>query len=150
MLSAGASLVYSIYVVCGNKILKKVSSLTASAYVALFSALGFLFSSIFSQSLKFNFHPAAWPWILGLAAFSTVLAILTFFRGLEILGPTKATILSTAEPVFGVIIAMILFYEKLSVLQFIGAIGVIAGAILAAYTKDIQAKDDTAKTASSS
>jgi len=136
ILAAGGAVVYSIYVVFSNRVLKKVPSLTASAYIALFSALGFLCSSFFSQDLKLTFLPAAWPWILGLVAFSTVLAMLTFFRGLEILGPTKATVLSTAEPVFGVMIAMILFQEKLTVLQFLGAAGVVAGAIMAVYAKN--------------
>ncbi|MEL7564603.1 MAG: DMT family transporter [Dehalobacterium sp.] len=136
MLATGASLVYSVYVVLGNKMLKKVPPLIASAFIALFTSLGLLLFGILSDGISFGFQKAAWPWIIGLVAFSTVIAMLTFFRGLEVLGPTKATILSTAEPVFGVTIAIILFHERLNILQFLGAAGVITGAVMAVHTRD--------------
>lgn len=136
MFAGATSLVYTLYIILSNRILKKVPTLIATSYITLFSALGFLFSSLFSHDLDFSFQSAAWPWILALTAFSTVMGMFTFFRGLQILGPTKATILSMAEPVFGVMIAMILFQERLTPLQFLGAAGVIAGAIIAVYTQD--------------
>jgi len=137
ILSTGASLFYSMYVVLSNKMLKKVPPLIASSFISLFSILGILFFSLFSNNtITFEFQSTAWPWILGLVTFSTVIAMLTFFLGLKVLGPTKATILSTAEPVFGVTIAIILFNERLTALQFLGAAGVITGAVMAVYARD--------------
>lgn len=149
ILATGASLVYSIYVVLGNKMLKKVPPLIASAFIALFTSLGLLFFSLFNNSISFGFQATAWPWILGLVTFSTVIAMLTFFRGLEILGPTKATVLSTAEPVFGVTIAIILFHDNLTALQFLGAAGVITGALMAVYARDKNEKQETGQINSS-
>lgn len=152
LLALGAALVYSLYVILGNKMLKTVPPLMASAYIALFTSMGLLLPGLWSGSIDFSFQAGAWPWILGLVACSTVLAMLTFFRGLEILGPTKSTVLSMAEPVFGVIIAILLFHDRLTGVQFLGAAGVIAGAVMIVYARDSsqapphQVKNDGVKT----
>ncbi|MEL7565074.1 MAG: DMT family transporter [Dehalobacterium sp.] len=142
ILAAGSSLLYTIYVVLSNRILKKVPNLTAGSYILLFSIAGTLFISLLSSNkINFGFQGAAWPWILGFALF-TAIGIISFFKGLKILGPTKATVLCTSEPLFGVAIAIILFQDRLTALQLLGAAGVIAGAVMSVYTpsKDIKGK----------
>lgn len=136
LLAAGASMVYAGYVIFSNKILKQVPPIIATAFICLFTSMGLFVAGLSSKSLSFGFSGTAWPWIIGLVIVSTVCAMLTFFQGLEILGPTKATVLSTAEPVFGVIIAMILFSDRLTTIQFLGAFGVIVGAVIAVYARD--------------
>lgn len=140
ILATGSSLFYTVYVVMSNKMLKKVSNLVAVTYMMFFSALGTLFISLTSSNHNpFGFQGTAWPWMLGFATLSAV-GLISFFRGLVILGPTKATILCTSEPLFGVVIAMILFQDRLSALQLFGAVGVIAGALMSVYApgKDIK------------
>ncbi|MEL7565921.1 MAG: DMT family transporter [Dehalobacterium sp.] len=155
ILATGASLFYTVYVVLGNKILKKVPPFIASSYTTLFTTVGTLFLSLFSANkISFVFPGAAWPWVLGLVFFSTF-TIIGFFKGIKILGPTKASVLCTSEPLFGVVIAIILFHEHLTGLQLLGAAAVITGALLAVYTpnKDIKqvppAKPHLAKSATS-
>lgn len=134
ILATAASLFYTVYVVLSNKMLKKVPPFIASSYITLFTTVGTFFLSLFSNNkINFGFPGAVWPWIFGLVTFST-LTILLLFKSLKILGPTKATVLCTSEPLFGVVVAMILFQERLTGLQLLGAAGVIAGAVLAVYT----------------
>lgn len=133
LLATGASLFYTGYIVLTNKMLKKMPPLITSSYITLFSMVGTVFLSLFSaEKISFDIPSIAWPWILALVSFSA-LTILSFFKGLKILGPTKATVLCTFEPLFGVVVAMILFQERLTGMQFLGAVGVIAGAIMAVY-----------------
>jgi drug/metabolite transporter (DMT)-like permease len=54
----------------------------------------------------------------------------TFFAGLEIIGPFKTSMLMNIEPVLTVILAAILLGERLSPVQLLGAGLVIAGIIL--------------------
>lgn len=132
-LATGASLFYTTYVVVGNRILKKVPSIIDSSYVILFYAVGvFMLSLVSSNRINFAFQGAAWPWILGLVVFSTI-GILSFLKGVTILGPTKTSVLCTFEPLFGVVIAMIVFHEWLTGIQFLGAAAVIVGALMAVY-----------------
>ena len=58
----------------------------------------------------------------------TVLAILAFFAGLKRVGPSRAAILSTLEPVVTVLAAWIVLGETLSVVQFAGGALVLASA----------------------
>jgi len=133
ILATASSLIYTAYVVLGNKVFQKVSSLVAITYVTMFSALGTVFISLVSGSpIDFGFQSGAWPWMWGFALLSAV-GLISFFKGLLILGPTRATVLCTSEPLFGVVIAMILFQDRLSALQLFGALGVIAGALISVY-----------------
>jgi drug/metabolite transporter (DMT)-like permease len=54
----------------------------------------------------------------------------TFFAGLEIIGPFKTSMLMNLEPVLTVILAAILLGERLSSIQLFGAGLVIVGLIL--------------------
>ena len=67
-----------------------------------------------------------------MALVSTVLAIFTFFAGLERVGPSAASILSTFEPVVTIVLAYLVLSERLSALQLAGAALVLAAAILLA------------------
>ncbi|MGI6066632.1 MAG: DMT family transporter [Bacillota bacterium] len=137
LLAAGTSIIYAVYVILTNKMLKTIPPLTASAYISLSASFGLLMVSLLSGSFSLSFQASAWPWIIVLVIFSTVIALLTFYRGLEVLGPTKATILSMAEPLFGIFLSILLFQDHLTLLQMIGAAGVISGAVAVVYKPEI-------------
>ena len=63
---------------------------------------------------------AGWGWLGCLAAVSTVGAISLFFAGLERVGPTSASILATIEPVVTVMLAFLVFGERLGAVQLAG------------------------------
>jgi len=54
-----------------------------------------------------------WLAVGGIALVATVIAIVTFFAGLERVGPTAASTLSTLEPVTTVLLATVLLGEQL-------------------------------------
>ncbi|MCP4690355.1 MAG: DMT family transporter [Desulfobacterales bacterium] len=64
---------------------------------------------------------------------SVAVAYLTFYAGLKIVGPVKASMLLNIEPIFTIGLAVTLLGERLSVGQFVGAGFVIAGIILINY-----------------
>jgi drug/metabolite transporter (DMT)-like permease len=73
---------------------------------------------------------AGWGWLAGLAVVSTVAAVSLFFAGLRRVGPTTASILSTAEPVVTVLLAFLVFGELLGPVQLLGG-ALVLGAVLA-------------------
>jgi drug/metabolite transporter (DMT)-like permease len=77
---------------------------------------------------KFVTH-AGW---LKLCVSSLTLGVgyVTFFAGLEIIGPFKTSMLMNMEPLLTIILAAILLGERLSSVQFFGAGLVIAGIVL--------------------
>ncbi|ANB60230.1 EamA family transporter [Anoxybacteroides amylolyticum] len=92
-------MIYSVYIILGNKVTAHVPPITASAYIALFAALSFFVWGIGSGTLHFQFDVKGRLPIIGTSCVSSVLAMLTFFAGMNIIGPTKAAIVSMMEPV---------------------------------------------------
>ncbi|WP_157071910.1 DMT family transporter, partial [Cupriavidus sp. HPC(L)] len=58
-----------------------------------------------------------------------VLAILTFFAGLQRLGAAQASMLSTLEPVVTVLLAALLLGEQIGMTQAIGGGLILAGVL---------------------
>lgn len=112
-LAIGAAMVYSIYIIVGNQVTAHVPPITASAYIALFAAFSFFFG-MWSGTLHFQFDAKGWIPIIGTSFISSVLAMLTFFAGMNIIGPTKAAILSMIEPIVAFLLSMVFLHESMS------------------------------------
>ena len=69
---------------------------------------------------------------MGIALLSTVIAIITFFAGLERVGPTNASVLSTFEPVTTVILAFLFLGEEIGPMRVVGGILILVAVILLA------------------
>lgn len=141
-LALGAAAVYSLYINLSNNLIRNISSDLATAYISLFAAIAFLLAGTLSNSLDFNFQPSAWWPIIGIAFFSTTIAILTFFRGLELLGSTRSAIISIIEPVITIAFSSLLFHDKLSCLQWVGGILVLTGAYIVVKSRPETSNQD--------
>ena len=129
LLAFGAAIVYSVYITLGRRVVAAVSPLMTSAMISAFAALSFLVFGLADSSLQFAFSGATWAVIVGVVVFSTILAMATFFAGMERIGATRASILSTVEPVVTIGCSALLLGEKLSWLQGFGALLVLTGAV---------------------
>ncbi|MCX7898246.1 MAG: EamA family transporter [Rhodocyclaceae bacterium] len=123
----GAALIYALYILAGARVMPRVGALTASVVVIASAAIVYAGAMIW--------HGPSWPqsaigWLatLGIAIFSTMFAILGFFKGLERLGATDAATLSTLEPVVTMVLAAAILGERLVIEQWLGA-GLILGAV---------------------
>jgi len=130
LLSLGAAVVYSFYIIICQRLLKHLSPRMMSAYVTFFAAL-----SLLGQKIRFDFAPTAWIFILSIVLFSTLIPILLFMRGLQFLGSSRAAILSMTEPLFTVSLSVILFRDRLTLLQLAGGFLVLFGAFIASQSQ---------------
>ncbi len=73
----------------------------------------------------------AWPGLLGIAVFSTALAVQAFYAGSARIGASQAALASTVEPVYTIVLATLLFGEHLAPLQVLGGALVVVGVIVA-------------------
>ncbi len=73
----------------------------------------------------------SWLPILGLGLVATAIAIQTFYAGVKRVGGARASLISTVEPVYTVVLAMLLFGERLTPVQLAGGALVIVAVILA-------------------
>jgi len=130
ILAVAAALFYSVYIVVGNRVGKGLSPYVTSGYISLFATCSMFVVAQADGGLSFAFDTAGWWALAGIVVFSTVLAISCFFRGLQLIGSTKASVISMVEPVVTILFSAVLFGERLSGMQWLGACAVIAGAVL--------------------
>lgn len=129
MLAFGSALVYSLYIVLGNRVVHQLPALLTSAFVTLFASISYLLMGISTSCIKLDLSAGAWVAVAGIVLFSTIMAILTFFRGIELIGSTKASILSMIEPLVTIGFSALLFYERLSWVQLLGGIFVVLSSV---------------------
>jgi drug/metabolite transporter (DMT)-like permease len=91
----------------------------------------FLFAAL-AQSPTWPRTPAGWLAVFGIAIISTVAAIVLFFAGLERIGPTRASVLSTVEPVCTVLLAAVLLGETVAPSQLVGGALILTAVVLLA------------------
>jgi drug/metabolite transporter (DMT)-like permease len=80
--------------------------------------------------LDVGFTATAWWAVVGVAVVGTVIVVTCFLAAVEIVGPSRASILSTLEPVVTVVLAYLLLEERLGPVQLAGGALVLAACIL--------------------
>lgn len=131
VLSFISSLCYGLYCIgLTEQSFKTVSGIIITAYVITISAIFNLAQCIASGTpLIPSSHPG-WVSVFLLAVFSTVMASITFYEGIRIIGASTGTMVSTIEPVITLFMSMIILQEQLTIRVFIGAFIIIASIIV--------------------
>jgi drug/metabolite transporter (DMT)-like permease len=127
----GAACVYSTYILVSDGVVGRMSPAALAALVCTGAAVMLTVGS----TLLGELHPgeltaAGWGWLACLAAVSTVGAISLFFAGLRRVGPTTASILATVEPLVTVLLAFLVFGERLGPLQLLGGALVVSAVLV--------------------
>jgi drug/metabolite transporter (DMT)-like permease len=130
LLALGAAGVYSAYITLANRVLRRVEPLAALAVITLVTSLLYVGVGLASGRLELAFAPSAWLPIGLMITVSTLLAIPAFFRGIEILGSSRASIVSMTEPLFTIGVSVLLFGDRLGWQQILGGVLVLGGTAL--------------------
>jgi drug/metabolite transporter (DMT)-like permease len=131
MLALSAAIVYAVYIVVGNRVLKRTTPLVSATMISTSAALTYGVVGLLIGGMTWKLSLSTWIGICGIAVFSAIIAILAFFGGMKYIGATSASIISTMEPVMTVLLAVFLLGEHLSLIQLFGGVFVILGGILA-------------------
>ena len=128
LMAITAAAIYSVYIIVGTNVMKHVSPVQSSTVI--FASAGVVFGLItaFNGSHFPNMN-SGWFAMSGIVLIATVIPVVTFLAGLEMIGPTNAAMLSTLEPVVTVLLAAWLFQERLNAVSLLGG-----GLILVAVT----------------
>jgi drug/metabolite transporter (DMT)-like permease len=130
-LALGAAVVYSAYILVSEGVAGRMRPSVLSALVSSGAALSLTVgSALLGQLRPGEVTGAGWGWLACLAVVSTVAAVNLFFAGLRRVGPMRASILSTVEPVVTVLLAYLVFGEALGGVQLLGG-ALVLGAVLA-------------------
>ncbi|MFC4032311.1 DMT family transporter [Streptomyces polygonati] len=131
----GAAGVYMVYILFGDRVGGAVHPVVMTAFVSLSAAIAFLVYGPATGGLALGFEPRGWLPVLCIALASTVLAILCFFLGMALIGPTRASIASTLEPVVSIVATAVLLGGGLTWLQLLGAVLVLSGGTIGVLSR---------------
>ena len=128
LMAIAAALIYSIYIIVGTNVMKHVSAIQSSAII--FASAGAVYGILtFVNGAHLPSSNSGRLAMLGMIVLSTIVPVVTFLAGLERIGPTNASMLSTLEPVVTVLLAAWLFDEKLMPIVMVGG-GLILVAVI--------------------
>lgn len=124
-----AAAVYAIYIVVGGRLTQSVDPLSATLVVMAAAAIGNGLLALAGDS-PLPSGASAWLAISAIALFSTVLAIACFLIGIKHIGPARASIISTLEPVITLCLGVALLGESVSGGQLVGGTMVLAAVVM--------------------
>ncbi|MFN2363137.1 MAG: DMT family transporter [Halarsenatibacteraceae bacterium] len=136
-----AAFAYAIYILASNRVLKRVNWLSGSTVVTISAAFFFLVTGSFRGNLHLSkISLEIMLSGIGLAVFSTIIAVAGFYLGISLIGPSRASIVSSVEPLVTVILSALFFAERLTFTQFFGGLLIILSIIILNKFKNYRQK----------
>lgn len=133
--SFAAALVFTGYLIFGERLLEGVPALAGASM----TLLGAAFFHLLITGFAGLFDSPGGDETINLLAVSacTVFAFIGLIGGLRLLGATESALVLTIEPVAAAALAALFLGDSLSLLQCLGAAGVLAGVGLRAFTRPV-------------
>jgi drug/metabolite transporter (DMT)-like permease len=133
-LAIAAAGIYSIYIIVGTGVMKQVSAIQSSTVI--FASAGAVYGTLTAVSgAHFPQTGTGWAAMGGIVIVATVIPVATFLAGLQRIGPTNASMLSTLEPVVTVLLSAMLFGDVLKPTILAGGLLILIAVIILARSE---------------
>lgn len=134
----GAAFFYSLYIIYSRKYLEKIPAFTSSLYVQIGAGgiLSLLNFSNFSRPIEIFSHN--YLLIISMAFICSFLAMSLFLSGLQKISSSETSILSTTEPISGILIATYVLHEKMNYTQVGGSVLILIGLTIIGASRALQ------------
>lgn len=130
LVGIGSGFGYALYTIFSKFALKHYSSMTITVYTFLLASIALLPTTGLVPTANEWFTTEALLISLGLGIVPTVVAYLLYTKGLEKVESSKASIMTTVEPVVAALIGVLVFKDVLSFWQVGGMIFIISAVLL--------------------
>lgn len=131
VLGLSAALIYATYIVIGNRLAAGTPADITAAVSMTATTLVFILGALLGDGATLYLPLNGWLAIGGVSLFSTVIATSFFLAGLERLGPSRAAILATVEPVVTLILATLVLHDPPLWFQVVGGALILVAVVLA-------------------
>jgi drug/metabolite transporter (DMT)-like permease len=118
------------FVLVGQRWMQGLSPTICTAWLIAGGMVGTFFYGLLTNELSFVFAPAGWLWVTLFALISTVLAATSMWWGIGLIGPGRAAIIGSFEPVVSILLAVWLLGERLLPSQMVGGALILLGMFL--------------------
>jgi len=123
-----SAILYAFYIIASKNL--NISPTLSTLMVSLGCMLTCLISALIDSSFYIPSGFNNWVDISSMALICTAFPILFLLEGLKYISSEKASILSVLEPVFVVILGIILLNEKVTGIRIIGIVIILSGALM--------------------
>lgn len=131
VLACMAAILYSLYVLgASHKEFRTINSYVLTFYISCASATMMFLVAITTGNFDMHISFYALVAILLLALISTVVALMAFLEGVRIIGPSKASIFSTIEPIVALTLGILILGEHTSARIIIGSIMIVISVVI--------------------
>lgn len=130
VLALVAALMNAIFYVAGAKLLRNMPVMVFDTYLVTIALVFFGTLGAATGRLSFDFHIQAWGWLIFLGLVATALALAAVFRGIQLIGASRASIISSLEPAFTAILGFLFLGERLTGVQIAGGTLILLGVLL--------------------
>lgn len=129
-LALASGITYAVYVVLLSVFRHKVSGFQLSFYISAVCSAVMLVVCLLTGRLTLPVNFGGWLLVILLAILINVGAVVMFQKGTLLIGGERASVLSTVEPLTGVMMGAIFFQEKVNFAMGIGTALVILACVL--------------------
>jgi DME family drug/metabolite transporter len=126
-----SGLTYGLYAILGRPLAEHLSPAVILSYALAFGSALLLVAALPTLDTLAGLPAGSYALLLMLAVVHTTLAFALYTFGIRHLGAGRAAIVATVEPVVAGVLGVTLLGEELSALKVMGALLVLAGAVLA-------------------
>lgn len=144
LLGIGAAMAYTCYILAGDTLVGALPPIVLAALVTSGGALSFGTYGAVTGSLRFDLDLTAHLAIVGCAVVGTVLSVGTLLAGIERVGASLASVLSTVEPAMTVLLAVLFLGESASAVQLVGGALLVVAIVLCQRTRQDVIIDEAA------
>src|SRR5690625_3917608 len=132
---------YALYSIFSKFALEKYTSLSVTTYTFFIAAITLIPFFPYSSKFALLYRPTTLLYAIGLGFLPTAFAYIIYTHGLSKTEASKASILTTVEPVVATLIGIFIFNESFSLSQMIGMACIIGAVILLQAYNDDQSQD---------
>ncbi|MFB4163549.1 DMT family transporter [Alteribacillus sp. JSM 102045] len=139
----GSGFFYSLYSIFGKYVSSRYSSMTITAYSFISASLLMIPAGGLAGDLNKMLNTKVILASLGLAIIATVLGYILYTAGLTYIESSRASILTTIEPVVAITVGITLFGDTLNLWQVLGVTLVLASIFLVAEKSNQHSAEST-------
>jgi drug/metabolite transporter (DMT)-like permease len=134
MFAFGSAVMFSLYLVGAETVLKRTNSLTGAMWVSASAGAALAAFAVATGSARWPHGARQWVPVLATAAF-TAGAFVCLFAGLRRLGSVRTSIVAASEPLAATLFAVIFLHEAMRAGVLAGGVLILAGAVAASLAR---------------
>ena len=144
LLGLASAFAYTAYILAGDTLVGSLPPLVLAALVTSGGAASFGSYGVVTGSIQLDLAAVAYMAIAGCAVVGTVLSVGTLLAGIERVGASTASVLSTVEPAVTVLLSVLFLGDSASAVQLLGGALLLVAIVLCQRTREDVILDEAA------